>query len=88
MVLIIKSALKKAVLRFSDSVQATATHWVNCNAREGSSERGMVGTLLENPPSILKEWMFPTSCLISDAQEKGNSERGDQNQNPVGQKPT
>lgn len=50
-----KSALRKAVLRFSDSVHAagaaTATHWVNCNTREGSCERGTVGTLLENPAS-------------------------------------
>lgn len=55
LVLITKSALKKAGLRFSDSVHAagaaTATHWVNCNAREGSCERGTVGTLLENPAS-------------------------------------
>lgn len=55
LVLITKSALKKAVLRFSDSVHiagaATAAHWVNCNAREGSCEKGMVGTLLANPPS-------------------------------------
>lgn len=32
--------------------------------------------------------MFPTSCLISDAPEKENSERANQNQNPVVQKPT
>lgn len=42
-----KSALKKAVLRFSDSIHAagaaTATHWVNCNAREGSCERERLG---------------------------------------------
>lgn len=50
MVSLTKSALKKAVLRFSDSVHATATHWVDSSAREGSCERGMVGTLLENPP--------------------------------------
>lgn len=32
--------------------------------------------------------MFPTSCLISDAQGKENSERGDGNQSPVGQNST
>lgn len=32
--------------------------------------------------------MFLTSCSVSDAQEKEPSERGDQNQNEVDQKPT
>lgn len=87
------------MLRFSDSVHATATHWVDSSAREGSCERGMVGTLLENPPfwrNGLGSWgkrrildlsnsPHPVWC---DAQEKENSEKGDQNQNPMGQKLT